>query len=76
MLSMTLLKYPFVNKNQKSSSFIGKGVDGNNLIMVAVPLENASLKEGKITGRPQELMRKLFLRKSFSQYDFGGFSVK
>lgn len=64
-------KYPFVNKDPKEAEVSMEKVDGNNLIMVLVPLEDASFEGRKITRAAAGVNADVFSEKIFSQYDFG-----
>lgn len=64
-------RYPFVNKEQKEAEVSLERVDGNNLIMVMVPLEEASFEGRKITRAAAGINTEAFSEKVFSQYDFG-----
>lgn len=63
-------KYPFVNKDSKKVEVSLEKVDGNNLIMVIVPLEDASFEGRKITRAAAGVNADVFSEKVFSQYDF------
>lgn len=63
-------KYPFVNKDPKKVEVSLEKVDGNNLIMVIVPLEDASFEGRKITRAAAGVNADVFSEKVFSQYDF------
>lgn len=64
-------KYPFVNKDQKEAEVSLERVDGNNLIMVMVPLEDSSFEGRKIIRAAAGINTEAFSDKVFSQYDFG-----
>ncbi len=64
-------KYPFVNKDIKGAEVSLEKLDENNMIMVMVPLENASFEGRKITRAAAGVNAKTFSEKVFSQYDFG-----
>ena len=66
-------KYPFVNKDIKGAEVSLEKLDENNMIMVMVPLENASFEGRKIT---KGLMRKRFQKKSFHSMILAGSFVK
>lgn len=64
-------QYPFVKKELEKSEVSLEKVNGNNMIMVMVPLENGSFEGRKIIGAAAGINAETFSEKVFTQYDFG-----
>ncbi len=64
-------QYPFVKNDLEKSEVSLEKVNGNNMIMVMVPLENGSFEGRKIIGAAAGINAETFSGKVFTQYDYG-----